>query len=101
MSTRIGRTLTNIDTGETHGIAVLVLECEGGYTYQVFNPTAIFPTADAAADAYAADAQKRYDKQIVELRGYVPGPCCHYCGQEVAPGAHPNTLGVYQCRQCR
>lgn len=92
---RLTRTITNIDTNEQENIGVSVAETVGGYTTQIFaiSPTSIFPTADAAADAYAADAQAAYDADVIANRGRRPAPCCHFCGQEL------NRRG--ECGECR
>lgn len=79
----ITRTLVNIDTKERHEISVDVVACAGGFTYQIFadTPTAVFASADAAADAYAVDAQRRYERQIISERGRPALPYrCKECG---------------------
>jgi hypothetical protein len=100
---QITRTLTNIDTQEQHTITVAIATCAGGFTYQVLaeTPTAVFTTADAAADAYVVGAQQRYEQQIIRERDRAARPCCHYCGQEVSANARTNLLGVYQCGECQ
>lgn len=97
---RITRTMTNGDTGKEEFISVPVAECEGGFTYQVFAsaPTAIFPSIDAAADAYVAEALRRHERQMARQQGRVVQPSCHYCGREAS--ARSNVVGVYQCEEC-
>lgn len=93
------RQCRNSDTQEVHSYGVQVKACDGGFTYQVLaeTPTIVFPTADAAADAYAVFTQRQYDNQIIQERARTPAPRCHYCGQETRC---VNGLGAYQCQEC-
>lgn len=89
------RPITNIDTHEVAEISIPVAACAGGYTFQVFaiTPTLVYPSPDAAADAYAVRAQARFDQQIISERGKpAPARCC-FCGAPL------NRRG--ECEGCR
>lgn len=100
---RAPMTLTNKQTGETHTAIMVVRECPGGYTADVNDPpdpARVYPTIEEVLAVSTAIAQELYDEKLDNLV-QDDRPRCHYCGQPVAPGARPNLLGAYECRECQ